>query len=69
MASTVGTSLSFSCEDSSMAIVGCENGCLLKCSIQTDTVTSQDSHLGQLLATNLVKNVLVWEENADHQQQ
>ena len=33
-----GTCLSFPCEDSSMAVVGCENGCILKLSLHhTDT--------------------------------
>jgi WD40 repeat protein len=31
-----GTSLSFPCEDSSLAIVGCENGCILKCSLHSN---------------------------------
>jgi WD40 repeat protein len=42
-----GTSLSFSHEDRSLAVVGCENGCLLKCSVHTDTHESLDSDLGE----------------------
>ena len=32
-----GTALSFPCEDSSLAVVGCENGCILKCSLHPNT--------------------------------
>ena len=43
----VGTSLSFSGEDSSLAVVGCENGCLLKCSLHTDTDVGLNSVLSK----------------------
>ena len=34
---TIGTCFSFSSEDSSVIVVGCENGSLVKCSIDTST--------------------------------
>ena len=33
----VGTCFSFSCEDKSVFVVGCENGSLLKCSLDTSS--------------------------------
>lgn len=52
--SAAGTSLSFSHEDSSLVVVGCGNGCLLKCSVQTDADLSLDSDLGWLLAAETI---------------
>ena len=46
MCNVAGTSLSFSHEDSSLAVVGCENGCLLKCSVQADADVETDPNLG-----------------------
>ena len=36
--------MSFSHEDKSLLVVGCENGCILKCTVPADTNTTIESH-------------------------